>query len=381
MTVAAVRQAKLSLGQAPPVPSIPLSAQAHQMFGPRGVCRLSDGGIWVADTGHHRLLRWPCISGPADAAGESAVQIFGQTHEDGESRNGGGEAGPCSFSTPVGLCAYGENGLALADSWNHRVLIWHQAPQQPGQAADVVLGQADFNSAESNRGEQQAAADSLFWPSAVYSDGQRLFVADTGNRRVLLWQELPTRNGQAADLVLGQADMQHRDQSAGADLDKRGMVWPHGVDIWQGDLVVADAGANRIMLWSGVPQQSGTPCEHVLGQADEFGRLHNQGHYKASRHSLAMPYALAVWGEYLVVADSANSRLLIWHKADLAQGAMAVHGQQDFVSAGDNRWQPVADDSLCWPYGLHVDADDLLIADTGNNRVQVWPLADLINGG
>ena len=360
----------LSLGQACAWPSEPVQASSQRLFGPRAVCRLNHGDIWIADTGHHRLLHWP--------AGAKQGQVLGQDDDNAETRNGGGAAHACSFSTPVGLCAFAERGLALADSWNHRVLIWWEAPTQPHQAADIVLGQPNFTSVQGNRGQQQAAANSLFWPSAVYCDGQRFIVADTGNRRVLIWPTLPQKNGQAASQVLGQPDMHSRDQNGGHDLDAAGMVWPHGIALWQGDLVVADAGANRLMCWQGIPQESAQPCQRILGQTSAAGRLHNQGHAKPSRHSLAMPYALAAWQHYLIVADTANSRLLVWDKNCVEAGAIAVHAQADFDSAGDNRWQPVAADSLCWPYGVYVHDDDVLVADTGNDRVQVWPLKQLL---
>lgn len=37
----------------------------------------------------------------------------------------------------------GENHVVVADSGNHRVLIWHGLPTVDEQPADVVLGQAD----------------------------------------------------------------------------------------------------------------------------------------------------------------------------------------------------------------------------------------------
>jgi hypothetical protein len=42
---------------------------------------------------------------------------------------------------------------------------------------------------------------------------------------------------------------------------------------------------------------------------------------------------------------------------------------------GENRWDAVLDDSLCWPYGLCVSSSLLAIADSGNNRVVFWDLA------
>ena len=47
-------------------------------------------------------------------------------------------------------------------------------------------------------------------------------------------------------------------------------------------------------------------------------------------------------------------------------------GQPDLDANGENRWDAVADDSLCWPYGLSLAGDLLAVADSGNNRVVFW---------
>ena len=44
-------------------------------------------------------------------------------------------------------------------------------------------------------------------PTSVTTDGTRLFVSDLGFNRVLIWNTIPTANGQAADVVVGQPDM------------------------------------------------------------------------------------------------------------------------------------------------------------------------------
>ncbi len=77
--------------------------------------------------------------------------------------------------------------LVVADAWNHRVLIWHDFPGRHGQEADVVVGQPDFNSNLPNvEGIGKApSAKTLNWPYGVFSDGQSLWIADTGNHRVV----------------------------------------------------------------------------------------------------------------------------------------------------------------------------------------------------
>ncbi len=357
----------------PPMVTAGLKPSARQCFGPRGAALLPDGSLWIADTGHHRLLGWRAIP---DEDGGPADWLIGQPAFDREGRNAKGPVGPATLNVPTGICACGE-GLAVADAWNHRVLIWRQAPQASHQPPDLVLGQADFVSGQANHGRSTAAADSLHWPYGVaWLDGH-LCVADSENRRVLIWRGLPGKNGQPADLVLGQRDFAGRDENAGGEPSAMSMRWPHGIALWRGRLCVADAGNNRIMVWNGLPERNGAPCDHVLGQTDFTLVDHNQSLYWPRATSLNMPYALAAWGDWLVVADTANSRLLGWHIDDLATGAPArrLAGQPDFHEKGDNRWQPPAPDSFCWPYGLNTENDLAVVADSGNNRVSLWRLA------
>jgi hypothetical protein len=342
------------------------------LFAPRAACIGYGGSLWVADTGHHRLLGWRTLP---ERDGMPADILLGQPGFEREGRNAKGEPGPATLNVPTGLAACGA-GLALADAWNHRVLLWHRLPERDNQPADVVLGQEDFLCTEANRGHHGPAAGSLFWPYGVAWDGQRLWVADTGNRRVLVWNGLPTQNGQRADLVLGQTGFTCRDENAGHSADAASMRWPHGVAFLDGKVCVADAGNNRVMVWQHCPTENGQPCDGVLGQRDAVSLDHNQGDYWPGAATLNMPYGVVAIGAWLVVADTANSRLVAWHGDDLdSLGAPArrLAAQPDWSAKGDNRWQPATRDSLCWPFGLDADSRCAVIADSGNNRVLLWP--------
>lgn len=93
--------------------------------------------------------------------------------------------------------------LFVSDTRNNRVLIWNSIPTMNYQPADVVVGQSDFVSNYSNVG-----ATGLCWPMGVFSDGEHLFISDAGNHRVLIWNHIPTTNGEPADVVLGQQDFE-----------------------------------------------------------------------------------------------------------------------------------------------------------------------------
>ncbi|MGI2903526.1 hypothetical protein [Tolypothrix sp. VBCCA 56010] len=356
---------------------IPLVPSAREMFAPRGACLLSEtGSLWVSDTGHHRLLGWRNLP---TRDNQPADWVIGQPDFNHEGQNAKTTPGRATLSVPTGICACGE-GLAVADAWNHRVLIWKKLPEDNNVPADLVLGQANFNDNKPNRGKQEAAANTLNWCYGVCYYQGRLFVADTGNRRVLIWNELPSENGQPADLVLGQPDMRSRNENGGASPSASSMRWCHDITIWGDNLVVTDAGNNRVMIWQGIPTENNTPCAVVLGQKSFDLVEINQGVYFPSASSLSMPYGVAASGDWLLVADTANSRLLGWKKPESIislPGAVAdaIAGQIDFQSKGENRdFALPKRDSLNWCYGIKVCGNIAVIADSGNNRVLIWKM-------
>lgn len=352
---------------------LPVAPGAATLFGPRGLCFCGpDGPLVVCDTGHHRLLIWNELP-RADHA--PADFVIGQPDFSREGRNGKGAIGPTTLNVPTGIC-FGEGVLAVADSWNHRVLLWRGVPQTSNQPADVVLGQGDFQDGLANRGGE-AGADTLNWCYGVAIAEGRLIVADTGNRRVLVWNEIPRIHGAPADLVLGQRDVTTRDENAGLGGGPYGMRWPHAIVSAKGALFVADAGDNRVMAWRQRPLDNGAPCDFVLGQKDLLSLDHNRAAYYPTAGAMNMPYGLCVSRGRLIAADTANSRLLGFDLDAIGPGAEAacLAGQRTFEDKGDNRWGVASRDSLCWPYGVAACDDLVAIADSGNNRVLLWEAA------
>ena len=121
--------------------------------------------------------------------------VLGQTDNSNTGRNAGDSVNASSLQYPSGVWTNGKK-LIVADAWNHRVLIWHSMPTKNGQPADVVLGQMDFESNQPNiMGLGKIpTAHTLYWPYGVFSDGNHLWVADTGNRRVLFYNKIPEAN-------------------------------------------------------------------------------------------------------------------------------------------------------------------------------------------
>ncbi|MEM7679120.1 MAG: hypothetical protein AAF449_24340, partial [Myxococcota bacterium] len=273
---------------------------------------------------------------------------------------------------PTGICRFGE-GLAVADAWNNRVLVWTTMPTISSTPADIILGQVEEEGQTPNQGRRAPTGSTMHWPFQVLTHEGRLYVADAGNRRILVWRTLPTVSGQPADFVLGQADLSSRADNAGGPADARTLRWPHDLTIVNGNLAVADAGNNRILVWSGMPDEPYAAAELVVGQGDFSSTDHNRATYWPTDASMNMPYALCASRAGLLVADTANSRLLGFNVPLVHGGAaMRLTGQPHFQTKGDNRNGLPTRDSLCWPYGLNACGSWAVVSDTGNHRVLLW---------
>ena len=97
--------------------------------------------------------------------------------------------------------------------------------------------------------------------------------------------------------------------------------------------------------------------------------------YYPNSQAMNMPYALAVLGSRLVVADTANSRILGFDDSSMAAQADRLTAQPDFAAKGDNRWGVAERDTVCWPYGMSSLGSTVAIADSGNNRIMIWDAA------
>ncbi|HEY6797183.1 MAG TPA: NHL repeat-containing protein [Kineosporiaceae bacterium] len=351
------------------------------LYAPRGV--LLDPAreatrVIAADTGNHRLLVWPDV--PAGDGADCAT-VVGQPGPRTEGPQAGGRGPERGLHLPTGLARTGELVL-VADGWNHRIVGYPAALDVDDPEPVWWLGQPDLASVTENAGGEVDAA-SLYWPFGVLWHDGWLWVADTGNRRVLGWHGLPEGPRVPADVVLGQPSPHARDENRGGDVGPRSFRWPHQLAVLpdrDGEVLwVADAGNHRLLGWR-LPVTTDRPADAVLGQ-EGFTTAGELPHVPQGPARLRFPYAVTASAGDLLVADTANNRVLGWtaRAAVAAPGAAAdtVLGQYGFDPVGENRWSAVTADSLCWPYGLAAarDArfgDVLAIADSGNNRVVLW---------
>jgi uncharacterized protein (TIGR03437 family) len=326
-------QASVVLGQ-PDFTSTTFSITQSGLRLPTAVA--TDGTVLaVADTANNRVMIWKSIptttNQPADIElGQPDFKTVLQGSQQVVDNK--------SFRSPQGVWI--QNGkLFVADTQNHRILIWNSIPTQNRQPADVVLGQANFNVAfqpDLTKGNTDAHANTLLNPVSVSSDGVRLYVSDLGNNRVLIWNSIPTTNQAAADIVVGQKDLDTGISNDAADLcpstgtDTNGnptypmrcgktMDFPRFALSDGTRLFIADGGNDRVLIYNTIPTQNGAKADVILGQPDEnasvvssFTDLFHPLLRQSAADITPTPTGLAWDGTNLYVTDASNRRVLVF---------------------------------------------------------------------
>lgn len=270
----------------------------------------------------------------------------------------------------------GPDHLVVADSGNHRVLIWHGLPERDHQPADVVLGQPDGETegrAAGGRGPERG----MNLPTGVLVHEGRLVVADAWHHRILVWEEVPRTSDVAPDLVLGQDGPGSVEPNRGRDCSADTMYWPFGIAVVGGRFWAADTGNRRVLGWDGGLPTADRPADVVLGQPDPAAREENRG-AGVGPASFRWPHDLAGRDDLLLVADAGNHRVVGWTpppSVDTVAGL--VLGQPGFDTADEWPYGPHSNERFRFPYAIGLDGtpgvdERLAVADTANNRILLW---------
>lgn len=336
------------------------------LLAPRGVF-LVNGKLLVADTAQNRVFIWDQLPGESH---QQALLVLGQDAKAGTGRNARGKVNASTLFYPSGLWSDGKK-LIVADAWNHRVLIWWTMPTEDGQAADVVIGQPDFYSNDPNVAGISAppSSQSLNWPYGVFSDGRQLWIADTGNRRVLYYGEIPRQNFAPADQVFGKSGFQDR------DYNHEDPIWPYSVKIGpDGSMAITDTQYYRVLLWKDWQSAAHQKADVIIGQASFQGNGQNQFGWFPKANTLNWCYDACFYQDGLWVVDTGNSRVLWFDRVPAShdQEADNVLGQDDFNTGSENKNTIRSTEaSLYWPFQICIEQQTMVIADTGNHRIVI----------
>lgn len=314
-------------------------------------------------------------------------------------------ATPTGLRLPTAVASDGVH-LVIADTNHNRVLIWNSIPTVNDQPADVVIGQPNFQT-QSVVGNTPTAA-SMRGPQGVWIQNGKLYVADTQNNRILIFNQIPTTNGAPADLVLGQPNLTTFVQpdltQQKIDATATNMLNPVSVTSDGVRLFVTDLGYNRVLIWNAIPTTSDAPANLVLGQPDMTGSIADNAYTGMAASSssdtrnketpvlctvsngtdpaghptypsycnstLSFPRFALSDGRRLFVADGGNDRVLIYEQlpSQNGQAADVILGQ----IGGDVNQASDAADSMRTPMSLAWDGTNLYVSDTFNRRILVY---------
>jgi uncharacterized protein (TIGR03437 family) len=330
-------------------------------------------------------------------------------------------ATPNTLRTPTAVASDGVH-LVVSDTDHNRVLIWNRIPTTNNASADIVVGQPNFGTAAVVG--NTPTASSLRGPQGVWIQNGKLYIADTGDNRVLIYNHIPTANGAAADVVLGQPnfttfvepDLTQQTQNATANV----LLNPVSVSSDGSHLFVADLGYNRILVWNTIPTANQTAADVAIGQPDLVSSVANNAFSVVStdvtqketpvlctvsngtdiynnptyptycNYTISFPRFVLAVNNRLFVADGGNDRVLIYNTIPTASGAAAdiVLGQSldTANSTGIINQASDAADSLRTPMSLAWDGTNLYVSDAYNRRITVYsvgantvPFAGVVN--
>ncbi|MCB1132385.1 MAG: NHL repeat-containing protein, partial [Verrucomicrobiae bacterium] len=254
----------------------------------------------------------------------------------------------------------------VADASLHRVLRFSSAASlENGGRAEAVFGAPDLLDRTSGTSSNQLTS-----PQGICIDaGGRLWVADSGNNRVLRFDNVTSKSsGASADGVLGQPDFVTATSATTSSKFNR----PESVSVSSsGTLYVAERNNRRVLRFDNAASLAdGANASRVYGQPDFVS---NSSGITASTVS-SLSGVLVTPDDTLWVNDRGNERLLRFDNiSSKPSGAAAdgVVGQKDFTSSDDTTSARGPIDAYGQP---HLDPKgNLWIADTENNRVLRFP--------
>jgi len=356
---------------------------------------LFGANLYLPDVSSNRILvfdafeNWPAETTTRISPAARAV-IGQESFNVGRPNRNGLPVGPNGFSYPTALWVGGTE-MYLADSGNNRVLVL------PGRdfafnPANRVVGQVRFDQSGPNlvegrefylldgfAGDRTAVGSGGLGGTCIAIDGDRMYVADSQNNRVLGFNDIRRVKAlDLANLVIGQSDLTGTGPNApgndAGSTSERGLNGPTCVAVdKEGNLWVADSGNGRVLRF---PKPFDTPVTGlrqpnlVLGQGAFTTRTTDP-----TSRTMRTPAGLAFLSDgSILVSDYLHNRVLRFKKPtggdfQNGQAAEGVFGQANFTDSG----RGITLNRLSSPKGIATDSDDrLYVAEVLGNRITVF---------
>lgn len=283
------------------------------------------------------------------------------------------------FKLPEGIALDATNHLLfVADTANNRVLVFQLSVGNEiiDRHADYVLGQASFSTSTSGTTQSTLNKPTSL---AVSSSSSLLFVVDSLNNRVLVFDYTTLTNGEPAIAVLGQANY----TANAASTTQSGLNNPYAVTLSQTSdmLFVTDTGNSRVMIFDIAAVTNNENAVHVLGKSNFTDA--SAGALTASTIGQGNILGIAVdeSGQRLFVSDGTYRRVLIFDVASISDGESAVNvlGPANLTSFGSST---AGSASVRYGSGLTFAPETgyLYVSERSGGMIKVFDVQSVTNG-
>jgi DNA-binding beta-propeller fold protein YncE len=272
-----------------------------QLQAPKGVAVDAAGNIYVADSYNHRIQMFDPNGNPIRQWGSQG-------------------SAPGQFNEPWGVGVAPDGNIYVADTWNHRIQVFDPEGNFLTMWGGPDVGQVS----QITEGGSQ-----LYGPRDIAFDSQgRLYVSDTGNKRIIQYDLQGNLLGAVGGLGDGDGQLQEPVGIA-VDADDNLYVadtWNQRVQVfgpdlqylrqwhvyaWEGLSVVnkpylAVDGAGNVYVTD--PEQARVLLFNASGEL-----VKAWGQYGSDLTSMDLPTGIAVDGAgRVIVGDSSNHRILVF---------------------------------------------------------------------
>ena len=291
---------------------------------PGKVTALADGGMAIADTGHHRIVLVDKDGKITDVVGSGA-----------EGKKDGAFA-EATFARPAGMAeALGD--LYVADTWSHAI----RRIDRKAKTVTTVAGTGELGGMMRGGAARPGREVALRSPWDLVTVGDQMFVALAGSHQI---GALSPKTGEMR-IFAGSGREARRD----GDLMEAAFAQPSAlaVDRDQKELFVLDSETSSVRA---IDLKKGVVRTVVGKDLFVFGDVDGDRETARLQHPIGMAWADGA----LFVADTYNSKI---KRVDPATGVTKT------LLGG--RTDEVVDE----PAGLAVIGGDLVIADTNHHRI------------
>lgn len=251
------------------------------------------------------------------------------------------------FNSPRGIVAYG-TVLIIADQKNHAIRM---VDTDTGKVT-TIAGLPGVSGVDDGVGEKAR----FNAPEGIETDGQYLYIADTGNHAI---RKLDVSTFNVTTLAGKRGQVGSKD-GTGQEATFNG---PTAMTLWGEYLYITDTDNHTIRR---VDKNNGSTIT-IAGSAGKSGSA--DGIHSAAR--FYYPLGIATDGKYLFVADTYNHTIRV-----LDPGTGEVFTIAGKAGTANYKDGPLSESRFYYPYGLAVrGGGEVYVADLGSNLIRVIDLS------